>query len=116
MAAAVIASLALAPVALATSAGGGSELPARAFERWCASAADCTYAIHDEDLDTAALGTGEVEWIATDEPLTAAQRREIGGPTAHVPVLLGAIAVSVNIPGTPGHHVRLSGRTLGQIF
>lgn len=112
----LLATLAPAGAAFGASAGGGAELPARAYQYWCANGADCTYDVHDADLDAGALGTGEIQWIGVDEPLDAAQRRAAGGPLTHVPVMLGAIAVSVNIPGVSGHHVDLTGRTLGQIF
>lgn len=112
----LLTSLAPAGAAFGASAGGGAELPARAYQYWCAHGADCTYDVHDADLDAGALGSGEIQWIGVDEPLDAAQRRAAGGPLEHVPVMLAAIAVSVNIPGVSGHHVDLTGRTLGQIF
>ena len=111
----LLASLAPAGAAFGASAGGGAELPARAYQYWCAHGADCTYDVHDADLDAGALGSGEVQWIGVDEPLDAAQKRAAGGPLQHVPVMLAAIAVSVNIPGVSGHHVDLTGRTLAHL-
>lgn len=115
--ASALAALALgAAPAVASSAGGGAELPAVAFKHWCAVVTPCSYDVHDADLDLAELRTGKVDWIAVDEPLTRSQRRAAGGPVTYVPVMLGALAVVASPPGVDGHHLRLSGPTLGLIF
>ena len=45
-----------------------------------------------------------VDFGATDTPLTAAQQAlSTGGPIIHVPVTLGAVAMSYNLAGVSGH-------------
>jgi phosphate transport system substrate-binding protein len=107
--------LTVAPAA-GQSAGGGAEIPAVAFKQWCVMVTSCTYEVHDADLDLDKLRTGKVDWIGVDEPLNAAQLRQAGGPVTYVPMMLGALAVVANPPGTDGHHLRLSGPTIGRIF
>ncbi len=115
--ASALAALALGSApAMASSAGGGAELPAVAFKHWCAVITPCTYEVHDADLDLAELRSGKVDWIAVDEPLNRTQLRTVGGPVTYVPVMLGALAVVASPPGVDGHHLRLSGPTLGLIF
>lgn len=114
---ALLAALALSVApASAQSAGGGAEIPAVAFQQWCVMVTSCTYEVHDADLDLDRLRSGKVDWIGVDEPLNAAQRRQAGGPVAYVPMMLGALAVVASPPGTDGHHLRLSGPTIGRIF
>ena len=102
--------------AVSASAGGGAELPAIAFQRWCQSIARCTYDVHDASLDTRQLARGTVTWIGVDEELNAAELRETGGPVGYLPVMLGALAVGVHVPGIDGHQLQLSGGVLGGIF
>ena len=45
-----------------------------------------------------------VDFGATDTPLTSAQQaKSTGGPIIHVPVTLGAVAMSYNLAGVSGH-------------
>lgn len=106
----------LAGPAGATSAGGGAELPSIAFKRWCLTIARCTYEVHDAGLETRKLARGSATWVGVDEELNATQRRQAGGPVDYLPVMLGAVAVVVNVRGIEGHQMRLSGGALGGIF
>jgi phosphate transport system substrate-binding protein len=61
--------------------------------------------------DTVAFG-------ATDAPMTDAQMASSShGPIVHVPVTIGAVAVTYNVPEIPiSTHLRLTGATLANIF
>ena len=95
--------------------GAGAELPAAAYQAWCAKSQLCTYRIADSSgIDD--LKTGRATWVGEDEELTASEARAAGGPIAYYPTLLSGIAVATNIPGIEGHSVDLTGEVLGDIF
>ena len=55
-----------------------------------------------------------VDFGASDAPLKAKEQKKADWPIIHVPTVLGAVAVSYNLPGVKG--LRLDGKTLAQIF
>jgi phosphate transport system substrate-binding protein len=62
------------------------------------------------------LLAGTVDFGATDAPLTDAQiAQSTKGPVVHIPVTIGAVAISYNLPGVTTA-VQLTGDTLANIF
>ncbi|MBI5596540.1 MAG: phosphate ABC transporter substrate-binding protein PstS [Elusimicrobia bacterium] len=60
-----------------------------------------------------------VDFGASDGPMTAKQLYEVDGKSIHVPTVLGAVAVAVNVKGTDGKDIRalnLDGAALTDIF
>jgi phosphate transport system substrate-binding protein len=62
------------------------------------------------------LLTGIVNFGATDSPMTDAQlAKSTQGPILHIPVTIGAVAISYNLSGVSGH-LNLTGPVLANIF
>jgi phosphate transport system substrate-binding protein len=56
-----------------------------------------------------------VQFGATDGPMTDDQLKEAAGPVLHVPLVMGAIVPTYNLPGLP-HAIRFTPDALSQIF
>jgi phosphate transport system substrate-binding protein len=62
------------------------------------------------------LLTGIVDFGATDAPMTDAQlASSTKGPILHIPVTIGAVAISYNLSGVSGH-LNLTGPVIANIF
>ncbi len=62
------------------------------------------------------LLTGVVDFGATDSPMTTAQlAQSTKGPILHIPVTIGAVAISYNLSGVSGH-LNLTGPVIANIF
>ena len=64
------------------------------------------------------LLAGTVDFGASDVPLTDAQEASsTKGPVVHIPVTIGAVAITYNIPSLPvGTHLQFTGAVLANIF
>jgi len=59
---------------------------------------------------------GIVNFGATDAPMTDAQlNQSTKGPIVHIPVTIGAVAISYNLPGVSGH-LNLTGPVIANIY
>ncbi len=116
LAVAAMGAVASAATAAPIADGAGAELPAPAYKAWCTASHLCTYAVRDSGAGLLDLKTGTADWVGVDEPLSANQQREAGGPVAYYPTMLEGIAVAVHIPGLDGHDINLRGTTIGEIF
>ncbi len=103
-------------VAASMADGAGAEMPAAAYQAWCTASKSCTYSVRDSGTGVEDLALGKADWVGVDEPLSANQQREAGGPVAYYPTMLEGIAVAVHIPGIDGHDVDLRGTTIAEIF
>lgn len=112
---ALIGAVALPAAAAPASRGAGAELPARAFQAWCSASSLCTY-VPTGDAGASSLRRGGARWAGADDRFTRAQARRAGGPVAYYPMMLGGIAVAVNVPGIQGHNIDLRGTTIAEIF
>jgi phosphate transport system substrate-binding protein len=59
---------------------------------------------------------GTVDFGATDGPMTDAQIAAVKGNVRHVPTVLGAVAVTYNVPSLREASLRFDGATLADIF
>jgi phosphate transport system substrate-binding protein len=59
---------------------------------------------------------GTVDFGATDGPMTGAQIAAVKGNVRHVPTVLGAVAVTYNVPSLREASLRFDGATLADIF
>ncbi len=64
------------------------------------------------------LEYGSVDFGATDAPMSDAELRQAPAPIVHIPICLGAVAITYNLPGKPSLRLTpqiLSGMYLGKI-
>jgi phosphate transport system substrate-binding protein len=59
---------------------------------------------------------GTVDFGATDGPMTDAQIAAVKGNVRHIPTVLGAVAVTYNLPSLGGTRLRFDGTTLADVF
>ena len=59
---------------------------------------------------------GTVDFGATDGPMTDAQIAAVKGNVRHIPTVLGAVAVTYNLPSLGGASLRFDGATLADVF
>jgi len=59
---------------------------------------------------------GTVDFGATDSPMTDAQIAAVKGNVRHIPTVLGAVAVTYNLPSLGSTSLRFDGTTLADVF
>ena len=59
---------------------------------------------------------GTVDFGATDSPMTDAQIAAVKGNVHHIPTVLGAVAVTYNLPSVGGTSLQFDGTTLADVF
>lgn len=59
---------------------------------------------------------GTVDFGASDGPMNEAQIQAVGGNVLHLPTVLGAVAVTYNLPGVGATKLRFDGNLLVDIF
>jgi phosphate transport system substrate-binding protein len=111
----------LAGAQAATLSGAGATFPAVIYSKW----ADEYFKGSGVQINYQAIGSGggikahqdmTTDFGATDAPMTDQQLADAkGGPTLHIPMVLGAVVPTYNIPGL-SVTLRFSGDTLAQIF
>jgi phosphate transport system substrate-binding protein len=102
--------------------GGGSTLINPLFSKMFASypSAKCGLNVNYQSIGSGAgindLLQGIVDFGATDAPMTDAQlAQSTKGLILHVPVTIGAVAISYNLSGVSGH-VNLTGPVIANIY
>jgi phosphate transport system substrate-binding protein len=103
-----------------TISGAGSTFAAPVYEQWAATqhGPNVNYQSVGSGAGITALADKVVDFGASDPPLKEAEVREIsknGSPPVQIPMFLGAITVSYNLPGVPSG-LRLNGKMLGDVF
>jgi phosphate transport system substrate-binding protein len=108
------------PTASGTISGAGSTFAAPVYEQWASSQSGLTvnYQAVGSGAGITAIENKIVDFGASDPPLKPADEEAIaknGSPAVQIPMFLGAITVSYNLPGVKSG-LKLDGQTLGDIF
>jgi phosphate transport system substrate-binding protein len=108
------------PTGSGTISGAGSTFAAPVYEQWASAQSGLTvnYQAVGSGAGITALESKIVDFGASDPPLKPADEEAIaknGSPAVQIPMFLGAITVSYNLPGVKTG-LKLDGKTLGDIF
>ncbi len=103
-----------------TISGAGSTFAAPVYEQWGSQQSGLTvnYQAVGSGAGITALESKTVDFGASDPPLKAAEEAALaknGSPAVQVPMFLGAITVSYNLPGVKTG-LKLDGTTIADIF
>jgi phosphate transport system substrate-binding protein len=109
--------------ASATISGAGSTFAAPVYEQWgselkSSPGVTVNYQPVGSGAGITALAAKTVDFGASDPPLKPADEAAIGkngSPAVQIPMFLGAITVSYNVPGLKTG-VKLEGKTISEIF
>jgi phosphate transport system substrate-binding protein len=106
--------------ATGTISGAGSTFAAPVYEQWASSLSGLTvnYQAVGSGAGITALAAKTVDFGASDPPLKPADEAAIGkngSPAVQIPMFLGAITVSYNLPGV-ATGMKLEGKTICEIF
>jgi len=106
----------------ATISGAGSTFAAPVYEQWGSSLSSSGLTINYQPVGSGAgitsLESKTVDFGASDPPLKAADEETIaknGSPAVQIPMFLGAITVSYNLPGV-STGLKLDGKTIADIY
>jgi phosphate transport system substrate-binding protein len=104
----------------ATISGAGSTFAAPVYEQWASSLAPLkvNYQAVGSGAGITSLESKTVDFGASDPPLKPADEAAIaknGSPAVQIPMFLGAITVSYNLPGVKAG-LKLDGTTVADIF
>ena len=103
-----------------TISGAGSTFAAPVYEQWASSHSGLTvnYQAVGSGAGITSLETKTVDFGASDPPLKPADEAAIaknGSPAVQIPMFLGAITVSYNLPGVQTG-LKLDGKTIADIY
>ena len=103
-----------------TISGAGSTFAAPVYEQWASSLSPLTvnYQAVGSGADITSLESKTVDFGASDPPLKPADEEAIaknGSPAVQIPMFLGAITVSYNLPGVKTG-LKLDGKTIADIY
>jgi phosphate transport system substrate-binding protein len=106
--------------ASATISGAGSTFAAPVYEQWASALPGLTvnYQAVGSGAGIIALESKTVDFGASDPPLKPADEAAIaknGSPAVQIPMFLGAITVSYNLPGVQTG-LKLDGKTIADIY
>ncbi len=106
----------------ATISGAGSTFAAPVYEQWGSSLSSSGLTVNYQAVGSGAgitsLESKTVDFGASDPPLKAADEEAIaknGSPAVQIPMFLGAITVSYNLPGVKAG-LKLDGKTIADIY
>jgi phosphate transport system substrate-binding protein len=104
----------------ATISGAGSTFAAPVYEQWASARSSLTvnYQAVGSGAGITALESKTVDFGASDPPLKPADEAAIaknGSPAVQIPMFLGAITVSYNLPGVQAG-LKLDGKTIADIY
>jgi phosphate transport system substrate-binding protein len=108
------------PTASATISGAGSTFAAPVYEQWASAQSGLTvnYQAVGSGAGITSLESKTVDFGASDPPLKPADEATIaknGSPAVQIPMFLGAITISYNLPGVKAG-LKLEGGTIANIF
>ncbi|MBL0172843.1 MAG: phosphate ABC transporter substrate-binding protein PstS [Gemmatimonadaceae bacterium] len=101
--------------------GAGATFPYPIYARWFNEYAQRT----NVRINYLSIGSGggirqvmdgTVDFGATDAPMTDEELARSSTPIMHIPTVMGAVAVTYNLPGLARHPLNLSGDVLADIF
>ncbi|HEX6575487.1 MAG TPA: phosphate ABC transporter substrate-binding protein PstS [Gemmatimonadaceae bacterium] len=100
--------------------GAGATFPYPLYSKWFADYASNTgVKINYQSIGSGGgirqLSEGTVDFGASDSPMKDEEIAKAKGPVMHFPTVLGAVAVTYNLPGI-GSGLKLSGPVLADIF
>lgn len=103
-----------------TISGAGSTFAAPVYEQWASAQSGLTvnYQSVGSGAGITAIETKTVDFGASDPPLKPADEEAIaknGSPAVQIPMFLGAITVSYNLPGV-ATGLKLEGKAVANIF
>ena len=103
-----------------TISGAGSTFAAPVYEQWASSLSPLTvnYQAVGSGAGITSLESKTVDFGASDPPLKPADEEAIaknGSPAVQIPMFLGAITVSYNLPGVKTG-LKLEGKTIANIY
>jgi phosphate transport system substrate-binding protein len=103
-----------------TVSGAGSTFAAPVYEQWASAQSGLTvnYQAVGSGAGITSLEAKTVDFGASDPPLKPADENAIaknGSPAVQIPMFLGAITVSYNLPGTKTG-LKLDGKTIADIY
>src|SRR5271168_1438174 len=103
-----------------TISGAGSTFAAPVYEQWASSLSPLTvnYQAVGSGAGITSLQSKTVDFGASDPPLKPADEEAIaknGSPAVQIPMFLGAITVSYNLPGVKTG-MKLEGKTIADIY
>jgi phosphate transport system substrate-binding protein len=105
--------------ATATISGAGSTFAAPVYEQWASAQSGLTvnYQAVGSGAGITSLGARTVDFGASDPPLKPVEfaALEKTGPVVQIPMFLGAITVSYNLPGVKTG-LKLDGPTIAEIY
>jgi phosphate transport system substrate-binding protein len=106
----------------ATISGAGSTFAAPVYEQWGSQLKSSGLTVNYQPVGSGAgitsLESKTVDFGASDPPLKAADEEAIaknGSPSVQIPMFLGAITISYNLPGVKAG-LKLEGKTIADIF
>jgi phosphate transport system substrate-binding protein len=106
----------------ATISGAGSTFAAPVYEQWGSQLKSSGLTLNYQPVGSGAgitsLESKTVDFGASDPPLKAADEETIaknGSPAVQIPMFLGAITISYNLPGVKAG-LKLEGKTIADIF
>ncbi len=104
----------------ATVSGAGSTFAAPVYEQWASSLSPLTvnYQAVGSGAGITSLESKTVDFGASDPPLKPADEEAIaknGSAAVQIPMFLGAITVSYNLPGVKSG-IKLDGKTISDIY
>jgi phosphate transport system substrate-binding protein len=100
--------------------GAGATFPAPIYSKWFADyAAKTGVRINYQAIGSGGgirqLSEGTVDFGATDSPMKDDEIAKAKGPVLHIPTVLGAVAITYNVPGVTTE-LKLTGDVLANIF
>ncbi len=110
-----------APAAAQDLTGAGSSFAAPIYNKWADAYAKKTgVRINYQSVGSGAgirqISEMTVDFGATDGPMTDAQMAQAkGGPILHIPTVIGAVAISYNLPSVK-QHLKMTGPLLADIY
>jgi phosphate transport system substrate-binding protein len=101
--------------------GAGATFPNPIYTKWFdAYARETGVRINYQSIGSGGgirqFSQGTVDFGATDGPMTDAQIAAVKGNVRHVPTVLGAVAITYNLPSVGRTRLRFDGTTLADIF
>jgi phosphate transport system substrate-binding protein len=104
-----------------TIAGAGASFPNPLYAKWIQEyqAVHKTVKINYQSVGSGAgikaISDKTVDFGASDAPMTDEQQTKAGGKLVHVPMTIGAVVLTYNVPGAPDH-LKMDQATLAGIF
>jgi len=100
--------------------GAGATFPMPVYQKWVSEYGKANpnvqidYQSNGSGAGINQISSGTIDFGASDKPMTDDELKKAQGELLHVPTVLGAVAVTFNLPGVT--ELKLSGETLANIY